>query len=99
MASCRVPDRFPDYSRVAEYHGIDGEKLFRRKDAASELAVIGFPVAASTLATKATRGGGPPFRRFGNVPLYKWRDLVAWANTRLGPTGKSSSELDAKRST
>ena len=31
----------------------------------------------ATLATKATRGGGPPFQKFGSRALYRWADASA----------------------
>ena len=33
-----------------------------------------------TLATKASRGGGPPYRLFGRKPLYRWGDGLDWAS-------------------
>jgi hypothetical protein len=47
----------------------DPNTLLRRKAMAKALQEAGFPVAEATLATKATRGGGPPFQSFGRVPL------------------------------
>ena len=47
----------------------------------------GFPVAHATLETKASRGGGPPFRRFGRKPLYEWGPTLEWA--RLAPVRAS----------
>jgi hypothetical protein len=61
------------------------DALLTRDQAAEALTDAGFPVRARTLATKATRGGGPPFRRFGTKPLYRWGDTLAWAQSRLGP--------------
>jgi hypothetical protein len=66
-----------------------------RVAAAEALTTAGFPVSSATLATKATRGGGPPFRRFGRVPLYRWGDLLAWAESRLSAPMHSTSEADA----
>jgi hypothetical protein len=61
----------------------DPDTLLRRKAAAAVLAAKGFPVSDKTLATKATRGGGPPYRLFGRIPLYRWGDLLAWAEGKL----------------
>jgi hypothetical protein len=66
-----------------------------RVAAAEALTTAGFPVSSATLATKATRGGGPPFQRFGRVPLYRWGDLLAWAESRLSAPMQSTSEADA----
>jgi len=74
---------------------LDPDTLLSRKAAAAALAERGFPVAAGTLATKAVRGGGPPFRRFGPRVLYRWGDLLNWAQSRLSGPMCSTSEADA----
>jgi hypothetical protein len=70
------------------------DALLTRAVTAAALTEAGFPVKAKTLATKATRGGGPPFRKFSNRPLYRWADSLAWAQSRLGPLVNSTSEAD-----
>ena len=42
--------------------------LLTRKQTAEALNNVGIPITPATLATKATRGGGP--RLFGPKPLY-----------------------------
>lgn len=59
------------------------ERLLTRDQAAAELTAHGFPVAAKTLATKASRGGGPKFYKFGPRAMYKLPDLLRWAQARL----------------
>jgi hypothetical protein len=71
------------------------DTLLTRHAAAEALTAAGYPVARATLATRASRGGGPPFRRFGRVPLYRWGDLLDWAEARLSPPMRSTSEADA----
>jgi hypothetical protein len=71
------------------------DALLTRRDAAAALTAAGYPVARATLATRASRGGGPPYRRFGRVPLYRWGDLLTWAESRLSPPMRSTSEDDA----
>ena len=71
--------------------------LLRRKETAEALTGAGFPIAAKTLATMATRGGGPPYRTFGRAVLYRWGDALAWAEGRLSPMRCSISEADAQR--
>ena len=73
----------------------ESDALLTRDQAAAALTAAGFPVKAKTLATKATRGGGPPFQRFGSRPLYRWADALGWAQSRLSPPIGSTSELDA----
>ena len=52
----------------------DPNAMLRRRQTAEALAATGFPITEATLATKATRGGGPPYRSFGRTPLYRWGD-------------------------
>jgi hypothetical protein len=72
----------------------DTDALMTRDQIAAELTKAGFPVRARTLATKASRGGGPIFRRFGSKPLYKWSEALAWAEARLSPAMRNTSEVD-----
>lgn len=60
----------------------DPATLLRRGDAAPALSEAGYPPARAALATLATRGGEPVYRRFGRVPLYRWADLLEWAQSR-----------------
>ena len=53
-----------------------------RDATATALTEAGFPTAASTLAAKASRGGGPAYRRFGAKVLYRWGDALEWAQSR-----------------
>ena len=86
------PLRRRDALRTSTAVPTDPEALLRRREVAKALTAAGYPVAEATLATKATRGGGPPFRRFGRVPLYRWRDALAWAQEQLTPLLRNTSE-------
>ena len=66
-----------------------------RKATAEALTAAGFPVSEKTLATKATRGGGPLYQLFGRKPLYRWGDALEWAKSRLSKPIRSTSELEA----
>jgi hypothetical protein len=70
----------------------DHSALLTRDQAAAALTAAGFPVKAKTLATKATRGGGPRYQSFGARVLYRWGDALAWAEARLSPPISSTSE-------
>ena len=74
---------------------IDPDTWLVRDATAAALTEAGFPVAPATLATKASRGGGPPFQRFGRRPIYRWGDAIGWARSQLGPVVSSTAELDA----
>jgi len=71
------------------------DSLLTRDRTAQALTEAGFPVKAKTLATKATRGGGPPYRKFGPRALNRWGVALAWAQGRLSATYCSTSEQDA----
>ena len=79
---------------ASELH--DDDTLLTRDMAAAALTEAGYPVKSKTLATKATRGGGPPYRLFGVRPLYRWGDALAWAQGRLSAPRRSTSEKDAE---
>ena len=70
------------------------DALLRRAELAAALTAYGFPTAPATLATMATRGGGPPFRLFGRIPLYRWGDALTWAEGRLSAPRRSTAEAD-----
>jgi hypothetical protein len=78
----------------SKHAGIDPATMLTRRAAAAALNAAGYPVAETTLATKATRGGGPPFCKFGPRALYKWADLITWAEARLSEPRRSTSEAD-----
>jgi hypothetical protein len=74
----------------------DPNTLLRRRQTAEALTAAGYPTAETTLATKVTRGGGPPYRCYGRIPLYRWGDALAWAEARLSAPRSSTSEADAQ---
>lgn len=71
------------------------DAMLTRDVVAAALTASGFPISGATLATKATRGGGPKYRLFGRRPLYRWGDALDWARARLSKPVTSSSELEA----
>jgi len=70
------------------------DALLTRAQTANALTEAGFPTALSTLATKASRGGGPPYQLFGPRLLYQWGTSLAWARSRLSKPRCSSAEGD-----
>jgi hypothetical protein len=72
-------------------------ELLSRDQTAKALTEAGYQTKAKTLATKATRGGGPPYRLFGSRALYRWGDALEWAESRLSALRGSTSEADATR--
>lgn len=73
---------------------VDDDTLLRRDALAAALTAAGFPIAPTTLATKASRGGGPPYEMWGRIPLYRWGKSLAWARGRLSEPRHSSSAAD-----
>jgi hypothetical protein len=75
----------------------DVDARLTREQTAAALTEAGFPIQAGTLATKATRGGGPPYQLFGTRVLYRWADALKWAEGRLSAPRASTSEHDCAR--
>jgi hypothetical protein len=73
----------------------DPDALLTRDQLAAALKAVGYPVQPKTLATKASRGGGPEYMRFGPRVLYRWRTGLAWAESRLSAPRRNTSEADA----
>jgi len=71
------------------------DALLTREQTSEALKEAGYPVEPSTLATKASRGGGPSFHKFGARVLYRWGDALAWARSRLSASRRNTSEGDA----
>jgi len=67
-------------------------KYLDRREAAAYLTERGYKTSHGTLQKKATTGGGPPYRRFGNKTLYEPPDLDAWAEAQLTAPRRSTSE-------
>jgi hypothetical protein len=63
---------------------IDPQTYLTRTGVAQTLKVCGITISSETLATKVSRGGGPPFRKFGRTPMYLWGDVVAWVKSEIG---------------
>lgn len=75
------------------------ERLFlRRAEAGAYLkAKYGFG-SGKSLAKIATEGGGPPFFKAGNIALYSYAALDAWAMEKIGSQRASTTEHGAKQS-
>lgn len=73
------------------------DDLLTRGPGAAALTAAGYPTATATLATKACRGGGPLYRVYSGRALYRWADLLDWAQSRTSAPRRSTSEADAKQ--
>jgi hypothetical protein len=50
-----------------------------RGQCADALTRAGYPTTPATLATKASRGGGPEYDVFGRTAIYVWGKALRWA--------------------
>jgi hypothetical protein len=73
----------------------DRDALLTRDETAVALTAAGYPIRSATLGTKATRGGGPPFCRFGARSLYRWGDAIDWAESRMTQSRTNGRDNDA----
>jgi hypothetical protein len=78
---------------------IDPGTFFTRPQLSDTLEECGIPLSADTLATKATRGGGPPFRIFGKSAVYQWADVVEWVRETMGEPACTTAEHRARQGT
>jgi hypothetical protein len=71
------------------------DRLLRRTEAAKYVTeTYGLPCSPKTLAKLAcVSSEGPPFRMAGRFPLYPQPDLDVWAQKKIGPLVRSTSEL------
>jgi hypothetical protein len=66
--------------------------LSRREAALYLTEERGLKTSWRTLQKMATVGGGPIYRIFGNRAVYTPPDLDFWADARLSPPRRSTSE-------
>jgi hypothetical protein len=71
------------------------DRLLRRTDAAKYVTdTYGIPCSPKTLAKIAcVSSEGPPFRLAGRTPLYPTSGLDEWAQKKIGPLVRSTSEM------
>ena len=77
---------------------IGADALMTREQVADALTRCGVPYSAKTLSTRACRGGGPPYRRFAKRAIYRWGDVVEWAQAEMSTPARSASEHRLARS-
>ena len=73
----------------------DPKKYLLRRAAAAKYVTdtYGFPCSPRTLAKLAcVSSRGPPFRLAGRIPLYPIDGLDTWAQSKIGPLVRSTSE-------
>jgi hypothetical protein len=78
---------------VSQRH-LDPDARLTREQTAAALSQAGYPTKPKTLATKASRGGGPPYELWCGRATYQWGKSLSWAQNRLSAPRRSTSEAD-----
>lgn len=84
----------PAHIKEAERDALIARKPRLRRDEACRYleTQFGLSYAPATLATLATRGGGPAYQLANRTPLYPKTALDEWALDKLGPLRSSTSD-------
>jgi len=72
-------------------------RKYSREEAARFLRANGLRTTAASLATMATRGGGPPYFKIGKRCFYWQIDLEMWVEQRCSGLLDSTSTTQGKR--
>lgn len=72
-------------------------RKYSREEAARFLRANGLRTTAASLATMATRGGGPPYFKIGKHCFYWQIDLEMWVAQRCSGLLDSTSTTQGKR--
>jgi hypothetical protein len=59
----------------------DPDIRLTRDQLAVALSAAGYPISSATLATRVSRGEGPPHTIWGTRVYYPWGDALEWAET------------------
>jgi hypothetical protein len=78
-------------------HPAQYKKRLNRIEAANYCTEKGYATSPATLATKASRGGGPVFSYFGARPVYDPEDLDRWIEDNLSDKVRSTAERPRKQ--
>jgi hypothetical protein len=76
-------DRIESQTVPASLPNANPEARLSRVELAARLTAAGFKISEATLATKAARGGGPPYKLWGREAVYVWSSALEWANANL----------------
>jgi hypothetical protein len=68
----------------------DPNTTLGRDQTAEALTAAGYPISAKTLAAKATRGEGPPYKRIFARSFYHWGTTLEWAQSQVVVVGVHS---------
>ena len=62
---------------------MEKRKYYTRQEMAEALTEAGYKTSPATLATLATRGGGPRYVKYNGRVLYEPEEGFAWAESRV----------------
>jgi hypothetical protein len=71
------------------------KRRLTRRELAAFLTERGFPISAATIATRATRGGGPGYLLFSGRALYDEDEALRWAEAATAAPRRRTREADA----
>ena len=63
-----------------------------REETAEALTAAGYRTSPATLATKASRGGGPKYVLYNGRALYRFGDALEWAQASTSAPRTTASE-------
>ncbi len=64
----------------------DSDCRLTRDQLAVALSAAGYPISSATLATRVSRGEGPPHALWGIRVYYRWGDALEWAKRCYRPS-------------
>jgi len=77
---------FNDGARIAVNAApTDPDIQLTRDQLAVALSAAGYPISSATLATRVSRGEGPPHAVWGSRVYYRWGDALEWAKNSYRP--------------
>jgi hypothetical protein len=82
------------FALSARFDSIPDDALLTRKQLARALTDCGAPTSDKTLSTKACRGNGPPYQKYGKLAIYRV-GLICQVGTR--PNGRPRAKWSAHR--
>jgi hypothetical protein len=77
---------FPGQPKIAvNIPPADPDIRLTRDQLAVALSAAGYPISSATLATRVSRGDGPPHAVWGVRAYYRWGDALDWAKNCYRP--------------
>jgi hypothetical protein len=88
---------FNDGARIAvNAPPTDPDVRLTRDQLAVALSAAGYPISSATLATRVSRGEGPPHAVWASRVYYRWGDALDWAKKCYRPPNTPRSR-DGRR--